>query len=67
MPIGPFIRSGLSKAVEELPEQTMKAEAVPNVLAKRGVKPEEIKFSGVDLPTVDRDWETLLLLKIIQI
>lgn len=48
MPLGSFITSGLKQTVSELPEDfATKAESIPNILAKQGVKPEELQFSGV--------------------
>jgi hypothetical protein len=51
MPLGQFIKSGLKEGIENLPEQAIKAESVPNVLAKKGIKAEELEFSKMGLPT----------------
>lgn len=46
------IGSVLGKAVKELPEEfATKADSLPNILKKAGVKGEELEFSKVDLPT----------------
>ena len=45
--ISSLLRTGL----KELPEDTVvPAQSVPNLLKKKGIKEEEIKFSGVELP-----------------
>lgn len=46
-----LIKSGLEEAIKNLPEEAaIKAESLPNVLKKAGVKDEELKWSGVELP-----------------
>lgn len=51
MVFGPLVKSVLKKTVEELPEDfAMKSESVPNMLLKKGVKPEELKFAKLGLP-----------------
>lgn len=45
------IKSLLKQAIKNLPEgSTMKAESVVPTLLKKGVKQEEIEFSGIELP-----------------
>jgi hypothetical protein len=45
------IKSLLKQTIKNLPEgSTMKAEAVKPMLLKKGVKQEEIDFSGIELP-----------------
>ena len=47
---GKLIKSILEEAVKDLPEDfAIKAESVPGMLAKKGVKPEEVKFSRIGL------------------
>lgn len=48
MPIG----SLLAKGIKNLPEEFVtKADSLPNVLKKAGIKQEELDFSKIDLPT----------------
>lgn len=45
------ISSLLRKGLQELPEDTVvPAQSVPNLLKKKGVKEEEITYSGIELP-----------------
>ena len=61
MAVGPLIKSALKEGIEKIPGASIKAEALPNVLKKQGVKPEELKFSGVDFPTTGRVTKEQLL------
>lgn len=50
MAVGKLLGIGIKSALEEAPEvlpKAMKTQSVPNALQKAGVKPEELKFSGV--------------------
>ena len=49
MPLGPLVKSVLKAGIEDLPD-VVKAESVPNLLKKKSVKEEELKFSGIELP-----------------
>lgn len=52
MPVGKAISSVLKAGIEDLPDDFVApAQSIPNVLKKQGVKDEELKFSGVKVPT----------------
>lgn len=51
MVLGPLIKSALKETIEKLPEDfAMKSESIPNMLVKKGVKAEELKFAKLGLP-----------------
>lgn len=51
MVLGPLIKSALKEMIEKLPEDfAMKSESIPNMLVKKGVKAEELKFAKLGLP-----------------
>lgn len=50
MALGPLIKSALKETIEKLPEDfAMKSESIPNMLVKRGVKAEELKFAKLGI------------------
>ena len=52
MTVGKIMSSVLKAGIDKLPaDAKVPAQSVPNLLKKQGVKEEEIKFSGVKLPT----------------
>jgi hypothetical protein len=58
-----LIKSGLKATVQELPEDfAIKAESVPNMLAKKGVKAEEVEFAkiGLQLPKTGKVTKDML-------
>lgn len=51
MALGPLVKSALKAGISDLPEDfTIKAQSVPNMLKKIGVKDEELKYADIQLP-----------------
>lgn len=48
---GAIIKSLLKAGIDKLPDNSIKAQSLPNIVKKMQVNKEEMKFSGIELPT----------------